>query len=160
MWFVLGVFGAASADVSDSTELEFGFPTSREELYRYRGLIIGSVEASFFTHDQLQMIQDFVSKRGGGVLFLGGQGSFAEGGWAGTSVEEARAEIAVLETYLPAQLSREEIAGHAQAAIEEVGATSPKQMGDVMRVLMPRLKGQADGKLVNEVVRELLASGD
>ena len=75
-------------------------------------------------------------------------------------VEEARAEIAVLETYLPAQLSREEIAGHAQAAIEEVGATSPKQMGDVMRVLMPRLKGQADGKLVNEVVRELLASGD
>jgi uncharacterized protein YqeY len=75
-------------------------------------------------------------------------------------VEEAEAEIAVLEGYLPAQLSREDIAGHAQAAIEEVGATSPKEMGDVMRVLMPRLKGQADGKLVNEVVRELLASGD
>jgi uncharacterized membrane protein len=75
-------------DVSDSTELEFGFPTTREELYRYRGLVIGSAEAAFFTHDQLQMIADFVSKRGGGVLFLGGQGSFAEGGWAGTSVEE------------------------------------------------------------------------
>ncbi len=75
-------------DVSDSTELEFGFPTSREELFRYRGLILGSVEASFFTHDQLQMIADFVSKRGGGLLFLGGQSSFAEGGWAGTAVEE------------------------------------------------------------------------
>jgi uncharacterized protein YqeY len=75
-------------------------------------------------------------------------------------VEEAKAEIVVLEGYLPAQLSREDIVGHAQAAIEEVGAASPKEMGDVMRVLMPRLKGQADGKLVNEVVRELLASGD
>jgi len=74
--------------VSDSTELEFGFPTSREELYRYRGLVLGSVEASFFTHDQLQMIADFVSERGGGVLFIGGHSAFAEGGWAGTPVEE------------------------------------------------------------------------
>lgn len=74
--------------VSDSTELEFGFPTTREELYRYRGLVIGSVEASFFTHDQLQMIADFASERGGGLLFLGGRSAFAEGGWAGTPVEE------------------------------------------------------------------------
>jgi uncharacterized membrane protein len=74
--------------VSDSTELEFGFPLTREELYRYRALMLGSVEASFFTHDQLQMIADFVSERGGGLLFLGGQSAFAEGGWAGTPVEE------------------------------------------------------------------------
>jgi len=75
-------------DVSDSTELEFGFPTTRQELYRYRALVIGSVEASFFTHDQLQMISDFVSERGGGLLFLGGLSAFAEGGWEGTPVEE------------------------------------------------------------------------
>ncbi|HET9947899.1 MAG TPA: glutamine amidotransferase [Longimicrobiales bacterium] len=75
-------------DVSDSTELEFGFPTTRQELFRYRALVLGSVEASFFTHDQLQMIADFVSERGGGLLFLGGHNSFAEGGWAGTPVEE------------------------------------------------------------------------
>lgn len=74
--------------LTDSTELEFGFPTTREELYRYRGLVLGSVEASFFAHDQLQMIADFVSERGGGVLFLGGHAAFAEGGWAGTPVEE------------------------------------------------------------------------
>lgn len=74
--------------VSDSTELQFGFPTTREGLYRYRGIVIGSVEASFFTHDQLQMIADFASDRGGGVLFLGGHGAFAEGGWGGTPVEE------------------------------------------------------------------------
>jgi uncharacterized membrane protein len=75
-------------DVSDSTELQFGFPSTREELYRYRAIVIGSAEASFFTHDQIQMLADFVSRRGGGVLFLGGHSSFAEGGWAGTSVEE------------------------------------------------------------------------
>jgi uncharacterized membrane protein len=75
-------------EVSDSTELEFGFPATREELYRYRALVLGSVEASFFTHDQIQMIADFVSERGGGLLFLGGQSAFAEGGWAGTAVEE------------------------------------------------------------------------
>ncbi|MEQ1857214.1 MAG: hypothetical protein ABL963_12115 [Longimicrobiales bacterium] len=75
-------------EVSDSTELEFGFPATREELYRYRALVLGSVEASFFTHDQIQMIADFVSERGGGVLFLGGQSAFAEGGWGGTAVEE------------------------------------------------------------------------
>ena len=74
--------------VTDSTELQFGFPTTREELYRYRGLVLGSVEASFFTHDQLRMMADFVSERGGGLLFLGGHSAFAEGGWAGTPVEE------------------------------------------------------------------------
>jgi uncharacterized membrane protein len=75
-------------EISDSTELQFGFPASREELYHYRSLIIGSVEASFFAHDQLQMIADFVSERGGGLLMLGGRSAFAEGGWAGTPVEE------------------------------------------------------------------------
>lgn len=74
--------------VSDSTELAFGFPGTREELYRYRALVLGSVEASFFTFDQLQMIADFVSVRGGGLLFIGGHSAFAEGGWIGTPVEE------------------------------------------------------------------------
>jgi len=74
--------------VSDSLELQFGFPATREELYRYRGLVLGSVEASFFTHDQLRMIADFASERGGGLLFLGGHDAFAEGGWMGTPVEE------------------------------------------------------------------------
>jgi uncharacterized membrane protein len=74
--------------VTDSTELQFGFPTTREELYRYRALVLGSIEASFFTIDQLQMIADFVSERGGTLLFLGGHAAFAEGGWQGTPVEE------------------------------------------------------------------------
>ena len=75
-------------DVDNASELETGFPTTREELFRYRALILGSVEASFFSHDQLQMISEFVSRRGGGLLVLGGRHSFGEGGWAGTPVDD------------------------------------------------------------------------
>jgi uncharacterized membrane protein len=75
--------------VDDAGELEGGFPRTREELYRYRGLILGSIEASFFTADQLRMIGEFVSERGGGLLMLGGRHSFSEGGYARTPVADA-----------------------------------------------------------------------
>ncbi len=68
-----------------------------------------------------------------------------------------KAELAILEAYLPRQLSREEIAEMARQVIQETGAGSPKEMGQVMKLLMPKVKGQADGKLVNEVVRDLLS---
>jgi uncharacterized membrane protein len=71
------------------SELFSGFPRTREELYRYSAIILGSVEADFFTPDQLQMINDFVSRRGGGLLALGARRSFAQGGYAGTPVAEA-----------------------------------------------------------------------
>ncbi len=74
--------------VDTASELANGFPQSRDELFAYRGLILGSVEASFFTHDQLQMINDFVNKRGGGLLALGGRHAFSEGGFAGTPVAD------------------------------------------------------------------------
>jgi uncharacterized membrane protein len=70
-------------------ELAAGFPKTREELFKYRGIVLGSVEASAFTADQLRMISDFVDVRGGGLLVLGGQHAFAEGGYAGTPVAEA-----------------------------------------------------------------------
>ena len=76
-------------DVDDAEELAAGFPKTREELFRYRALILGSVEASFFTHDQLDMIADFVSQRGGGLLVLGGRNAFAEGNYQGTRLAEA-----------------------------------------------------------------------
>jgi uncharacterized membrane protein len=75
-------------DVSDSTELASGFPTTRDELFKYRGIILGSVEASFFSHDQMLMLTEFVNRRGGGLLALGGRHSFSEGGWAGTPLAE------------------------------------------------------------------------
>lgn len=76
-------------DVADADDLAGGFPRTREELFRYRGLILGSIEASYFTHDQLRMIEEFVGQRGGGLLVLGSQHSFARGGYAGTPVEAA-----------------------------------------------------------------------
>ncbi len=68
-----------------------------------------------------------------------------------------QAELAVLVEYLPKQFGRDEIAELARQVIAEVGAEGPGQMGQVMRALMPRVKGQADGKLVGQVVRELLS---
>ncbi|NLX09780.1 MAG: GatB/YqeY domain-containing protein [Chloroflexi bacterium] len=70
--------------------------------------------------------------------------------------QQEQYELSVIEEYLPAQLDRAEIERLAREAIQETGATSPKDMGNVMKVLMPRLKGQADGKLVSSVVQDLL----
>jgi uncharacterized membrane protein len=75
-------------DVGKPDELIGGFPQSREELFSYRALILGSVEAASFTPEQLRMIADFVNKRGGTLMMLGGRRSFAEGGWTGTPVAE------------------------------------------------------------------------
>ena len=76
-------------DIDAPEDLAGGFPKTREELFAYRGLILGSIEAGAFTPDQLRMIADFVNVRGGGLLALGGRRSFAEGGYAGTPVAEA-----------------------------------------------------------------------
>ena len=76
-------------DIDSANELVSGFPATREELFSYRALVLGSIEASYFTHEQLTMISDFVSERGGGLLMLGGHRAFAEGGWAGTAVGDA-----------------------------------------------------------------------
>ena len=66
-------------------------------------------------------------------------------------------ELAILEGYLPQLLSREEIAEEARQVVAEVGATGMGQMGPVMRQLMSKLRGRADGRVVDKVVRELLA---
>lgn len=71
-------------------------------------------------------------------------------------VENEAAELKILESYLPAQMSEEEIKAKAQALIAELGVTDIKGMGQVMKHLMADLKGRADGKLVNQVVRQLL----
>jgi uncharacterized membrane protein len=74
----------------DSPEqLAAAFPKTRDELFSYRGLILGSIEAGAFTGDQLRMISEFVERRGGGLLMLGGPRSFSEGGYAGTPVADA-----------------------------------------------------------------------
>ncbi len=81
---------------------------------------------------------------------------FAEGGRQDLVTQEED-ELRILMEYLPAQVSEEEIEAQARAVIAEVGATSMAQMGDVMRVLMPQLKGKADGQMVSAVVKAILS---
>jgi uncharacterized membrane protein len=76
-------------DVDTPEHLLGGFPKTRDELFEYRGIVLGSVEAGAFTGDQLRMIADFVERRGGGLLMLGGARAFAEGGYAETPVADA-----------------------------------------------------------------------
>lgn len=71
-------------------------------------------------------------------------------------VDKVNAEIEVLTQYLPAQLSDEELLELIRNAVQEVGATSKKDLGNVMRVLMPKVKGRADGKRVNALVQQVL----
>ncbi|PLX88961.1 MAG: glutamyl-tRNA amidotransferase [Desulfuromonas sp.] len=67
------------------------------------------------------------------------------------------AELAVLQTYLPAQLSEDELRQLIATVMTETGATSPRDMGKVMPQVMARTKGAADGKLVSRLVKEMLA---
>src|SRR5215471_6641803 len=108
-------------NVLDQNELVGGFPKTREELFAYRALIIGSIDAAAFTPEQLRMIADFVNKRGGSLLMLGGRRAFAEGGWAGTPVGE------VLPVVLDTDTGRKGPEYFSMLAVHptRAGATSP-----------------------------------
>ena len=73
-------------------------------------------------------------------------------------IESSQAELTYLETFLPQPLSPSELEQLARASIRETGATEPSQMGLVMKDLMPRTAGRADGKQASEVVRKILSS--
>lgn len=80
---------------------------------------------------------------------------FARGGRQDL-VDKETAEAAVLEVYLPPQLSRQEVEAMVRDAVAQTGAQGPKDMGKVMKALMPMLAGRADGKLVSELVKNAL----
>ena len=73
-------------------------------------------------------------------------------------VKSEKEELEVLMEYLPKQLSEDEIRSIALEVVKEVGASSLKDLGKVMKVIMPRVKGRTDGKVVNRIVREILES--
>ena len=83
--------------ISDPKELADGFPSRPEDLFVYQGLIIGSVEAGYFTPGQQGLIREFVDRRGGGLLLLGGQFAMADGGWNATNLTD------LFPTVLPTQ---------------------------------------------------------
>ena len=83
-------------------------------------------------------------------------GLYRAGGREELAAKE-EAELAVLQEFLPRELSEEELRAAVVAAVAEVGAAGPRDMGRVMGVLMPRLQGRAEGGAVNRVVREVLS---
>jgi hypothetical protein len=72
-------------------------------------------------------------------------------------VEKLRTELAIVELYLPKQLSEDELSVIVKETIAEVGATSKAEMGKVMAAIMPKVKGKADGSLVNKFVQQHLS---
>jgi uncharacterized membrane protein len=81
--------------ISDPSELASGFPARPENLFGYTGIIIGSVDADYFTPLQQELLRDYVDRRGGGILFLGGRFSLSDGGWGGSRLND------LLPTILP-----------------------------------------------------------
>jgi uncharacterized membrane protein len=83
--------------IADPKELAGGFPSRGEDLFGYQGLIIGSVEAGYFNPVQQELIREFVDRRGGGLMLLGGQFALADGGWNASHLTD------LLPTTLPTQ---------------------------------------------------------
>ena len=81
--------------IGNPNELADGFPVRPEDLFGYSGIIIGSVDADYFTPLQQELLREYVDRRGGGILFLGGRSSLSDGGWAASSLSE------LLPTFLP-----------------------------------------------------------
>jgi uncharacterized membrane protein len=125
--------------ITNPDELVTGFPKTREELFAYRAIILGSVEAAAFSPEQLRMLADFVNKRGGGLLMLGGRRSFAEGGWAGTPVGDILPVVidSARQSSYFSELSARPTRAGAQFPVTQIGETeeaSTKKWDDAPQV--------------------------
>ncbi len=109
--------------IEEETTLAAGFPNEREALFQYQGIIFGDIESSFFTYPQMEMVRDFVSKRGGGFMMLGGGSAFSGGGYQNTPIEQ------ILPVALRAGAKGEEAGwyqqGQGMAAITPQGEAHP-----------------------------------
>ena len=105
-----------------------GFPKKKEELFAYKGLIFGSIESTFFSQEQLKMVVDFVSNRGGGFLMLGGRNSYSGGHYENSPIAD------ILPVQLPAG-DRAPVIGRVKLAVTDYGRTHP------LMKLMPDANG-------------------
>ncbi len=105
-----------------------GFPKKKEELFGYKGLIFGSIESTFFSQEQLKMVVDFVSNRGGGFLMLGGRNSYSGGHYENSPIAD------ILPVQLPAG-DRAPVIGRVKLAVTDYGRTHP------LMKLMPDANG-------------------
>ena len=101
------------------------------------------------TEEVLEVIAGEVKKRRDSIE------QFSAGGRPDLA-EKEKLEMEILAAYLPEQLSEEKVRNQIQFTIEELSATSPKEMGKVIGAVMAKLKGRADGTLISKIVKELL----
>jgi hypothetical protein len=99
--------------------------------------------------DEIQVIRSEIKKRKEAIEL------FEKGGRMDLAEKEKK-ELEILNTYLPEQMSEEEIANFVDKVIQEVGATGPKDIGKVMGAVMKQLKGKAEGEIVQKIVKEKL----
>jgi uncharacterized membrane protein len=130
--------------IENGDELATGFPKSEEELFKYDAIIIGSVEATFFTFDQLKAIEQFVSRRGGTVMALGGAKSFNAGGYGNTPVADllpvyinGNASTAESQTFkaAPADRGRD----HPAARLQEQADANAKAWEQMPAITLPEI---------------------
>lgn len=113
--------------------------------------VSGAAAASLDEAAVLQVLTSLVKQRQESIL------QFRQGGREDLAKKE-EAELAILQAYLPAALSETELKAMIAAAIAEAGATTPKDMGKVMKLVTPKTTGRADGKVVSQLVQQLLAA--
>lgn len=106
--------------------------------------------ADLTEEDQLQVLSTEMKQRKDSLA------EFEKGGREDL-IAEVKSEMAIVETYLPKPLTKEELSAVISETITETGATSMKDMGKVMSTLMPKVKGRADGGQINQIVKELLS---
>ncbi|GBC78475.1 hypothetical protein HRbin08_01971 [bacterium HR08] len=136
--------------VESGEELAKGFPERPEELFRFKGLILGSVEAGFFTREQLEWMEAFVARRGGGLLMLGGPRAFSAGGYALTPL----ADVLPLELRRPSEIPREGEAEGSPHAIFGSPGDSAGTPRDLRIAWGPRADVSAYAPVVTEAGRE------
>jgi uncharacterized protein len=112
--------------------------------------VAGTEQHAVSEDDVLRIITKQVKQRRDSIT------EFEKGGRTDL-IEKERAEIAVLEKYLPRQMDEAAIRAHAERVIAELGVTGMKGLGPVMKRMSADLRGQADGQVINRVVRELLS---
>ena len=98
--------------VESASELEQGFPATVDELFKFQAVIIGGVEANYFTPTQQELLKQFVDRRGGGLLWLGGRSGLGDGGW----------EKSALNDLLPVNLPNRKDGFHRDPATVELTA--------------------------------------
>ena len=131
--------------IKEPDELRGGFPTSAEDLFQYPAVILDDIESAFFSQDQMSLLQQFVSRRGGGFLMLGGKDSFVEGGFQRAAIGEM----------LPVYLDRTEASagetGHRLVLTREGWLQSWTRLRTNEQEEQKRIEGLPEFKSLNQI---------